>query len=86
MAGDQLMGRVHITAFSKRPCQHIFLIRFQHGKGADLFHITGQAALWGQGRDYSIASHLSSSYNSSLFSYMGIIYHFKFLTSLFLRV
>ena len=73
MAGHQLMRRVHITAFSKGPGQHIFLIRFQHRKLADLLHIAGQAALRGQGGNKGVSAHLCLFLLFRVGSYMGVL-------------
>ena len=67
MAGHQLVRGLYIAAFIKGTGQHIFLIRFQHRKLADLFHIAGQAAIRGQGRNKGIFGHFGVSLLATAF-------------------
>ena len=48
MAGDELMGRIAVVMLAPTLCQHVLLIRLQHGEVADFLEVTVQAVFAGQ--------------------------------------
>ena len=48
MTGDELMGRIAVVMLTPTLCQHILLVRLQHGEVPDFLEVTVQAVFAGQ--------------------------------------